>query len=388
MIYNIDFLISAMVILLLILWHFLGQKRAEDMNNRVFLFFAVLGTADVVAEFFSNYYITSYNSDMGTAAVIVTTIFYLLQALLPVTFICYIQTLYEQKIISAKKMFISSVPTLVLISVILTNPFTEKLFYFDVTAGYVKGPWYLLMYVSALGHFAAALLLILLWRKKLGHQKVKILLEIFVISGAGVVLQMFCQSLLMTGFGMSLGILALFITINNPSANLDSLTGLYNHLYLTRKMGELIASGKSFHIITVYLYQLKHINRVAGVQGGDSILQQIAGQLGALCGQKVTRITGKRFLVLTSSLEEYEYYFAKLKRMFDVNMVLDVEDKNITIPVIISGIINAQKLGESGLIMEYAEYLESLTPQSGLTEVIQDDHQTMNGFLYYKRVEQ
>ena len=285
MIYNMDFLISAMVILLLILWHFLGQKRAEDLNNRVFLFFAVLGTADVVAEFFTNYYITSYNSDMENAAVIVTTIFYLLQALFPVTFIFYIQTLHEQKIISAKKMFISGVPTLVLISVILTNPFTEKLFSFDVTAGYVKGPWYLLMYVSALGHFAVALLLILLWRKKLGPQKEKILLEIF------------CQSLLMTGFGMSLRILALFITINNPNANLDSLTGLYNHLYLTRKMGELIASGKSFHIITVYLYQLKHINRVAGVQGGDSILQQIAGQLGALCGQKVTRITGKRFLV-------------------------------------------------------------------------------------------
>ena len=272
MIYNMDFLISAMIILLLILWHFLGQKRAEDLNNRVFLFFAVLGTADVVAEFFTNYYITSYNSDMENAAVIVTTIFYLLQALLPVTFIFYIQTLHEQKIISAKKMFISGVPTLVLISVILTNPFTEKLFSFDVTAGYVKGPWYLLMYVSALGHFAVALLLILLWRKKLGPQKEKILLEIFVISGVGVVLQMFCQSLLMTGFGMSLGILALFITINNPNANLDSLTGLYNHLYLTRKMGELIASGKSFHIITVYLYQLKHINRVAGVQGGDSIL--------------------------------------------------------------------------------------------------------------------
>lgn len=27
MIYNIDFLISAMVILLLILWHFLGQRE-------------------------------------------------------------------------------------------------------------------------------------------------------------------------------------------------------------------------------------------------------------------------------------------------------------------------------------------------------------------------
>ena len=33
MTYNMDFLIAAMVILLLVLWHFLGQKRAEDLNN-------------------------------------------------------------------------------------------------------------------------------------------------------------------------------------------------------------------------------------------------------------------------------------------------------------------------------------------------------------------
>ena len=42
MIYNMDFLISAMVILLLVLWYFLGQKRAEDLNNMVYLYFAVL----------------------------------------------------------------------------------------------------------------------------------------------------------------------------------------------------------------------------------------------------------------------------------------------------------------------------------------------------------
>ena len=56
MTYNIDFLIAAMVILLLVLWYFLGQKRAEDLNNQVFLFFAVIGILDVVAELASNYY--------------------------------------------------------------------------------------------------------------------------------------------------------------------------------------------------------------------------------------------------------------------------------------------------------------------------------------------
>ena len=85
MTYNIDFLIAAMVILLLVLWYFLGQKRAEDLNNQVFLFFAVIGILDVVAELASNYYISFPNSNCEIAAMLATTIFYLLQALLPFT---------------------------------------------------------------------------------------------------------------------------------------------------------------------------------------------------------------------------------------------------------------------------------------------------------------
>ena len=388
MTYNMDFLIAAMVILLLILWYFWGQKRAENLNNQVFFFWTVLGIMDVTAELISTYYITSERGKFGIMALLTTTVFYLLQALLPYTWICYIQTLHEKKIISTKKMLLSGVPTFCLISVILTNPFTEKLFYFDLSAGYIKGPWYMLMYYSALGHFVAAFILILIWKEELGSRKVKILLEILIIVVGGVVIQLLYHPLLTTGFGMSLGILALFITINNPYANTDSLTGLYNHLYLTKKGNELIAAGKSFHIITIYLYQLKHVNKIAGIEGGDYILQSTAKKLSDLCGKKIFRITGKRFLILASSLEEYEHYLSQLKRMFDVNIKMGVEEKNLTIPIIISGIINAEKLSDCNSVLEYAEYLESLSTQNGLTEVIQDDRQTMNGFLYNKRVEQ
>lgn len=388
MTYNMDFLIAAMVILLLILWYFWGQKRAENLNNQVFFFLTVLGIMDVTAELISTYYITSGRGKFGIMALLTTTVFYLLQALLPYTWICYIQTLHEKKIISPKKMLLSGVPTFCLISVILTNPFTEKLFYFDLSAGYIKGPWYMLMYYSALGHFVAAFILILIWKEELGSRKVKILLEILIIVVGGVVIQLLYHPLLTTGFGMSLGVLALFITINNPYANTDSLTGLYNHLYLTKKGNELIAAGKSFHIITIYLYQLKHVNKIAGIEGGDYILQSTAKKLSDLCGKKIFRITGKRFLILASSLEEYEHYLSQLKRMFDVNIKMGVEEKNLTIPIIISGIINAEKLSDCNSVLEYAEYLESLSTQNGLTEVIQDDRQTMNGFLYNKRVEQ
>ena len=388
MMYNADFLIAAVVILLLVLRNFLDQKRAEDLNSRVFLFFAVIGILDVIAELVSNYYITSGDGDFGLAAVVTTTIFYLFQALLPYTLLCYIMTLHDNKLISVKKMLLAGLATILLASIVLTNPFTEKLFYFDVSAGYVEGPWYRLMYYSALFHLAVILILVISWRKEFGPRKTKVILDILILCGCGVVIQLLHYPLLMTGFGMSLGILALFLTINNPNANRDSLTGVYNHLYLTRRSDELIAAGKSFHIITIYLYQLKHINKVAGVEGGDYILQLTAKKLEELCGSRVFRITGKRFLVLTMSLQEYEYYITQIKKMFETDMQLDADSSKPATPVILSGIVHGQKLGTSGLMLEYAEYLESLSMQNGMIEVIQDDQQTMDGFLYNKKVEQ
>lgn len=388
MMYNADFLIAAVVILLLVLRNFLDQKRAEDLNSRVFLFFAVIGILDVIAELVSNYYITSGDGDFGLAAVVTTTIFYLFQALLPYALLCYIMTLHDNKLISVKKMLLAGLATILLASIVLTNPFTEKLFYFDVSAGYVEGPWYRLIYYSALFHLAVILILVISWRKEFGPRKTKVILDILILCGCGVVIQLLHYPLLMTGFGMSLGILALFLTINNPNANRDSLTGVYNHLYLTRRSDELIAAGKSFHIITIYLYQLKHINKVAGVEGGDYILQLTAKKLEELCGSRVFRITGKRFLVLTMSLQEYEYYITQIKKMFETDMQLDADSSKPATPVILSGIVHGQKLGASGLMLEYAEYLESLSMQNGMIEVIQDDQQTMDGFLYNKKVEQ
>lgn len=388
MMYNADFLIAAVVILLLVLRNFLDQKRAEDLNSRVFLFFAVIGILDVIAELVSNYYITSGDGDFGLAAVVTTTIFYLFQALLPYTLLCYIMTLHDNKLISVKKMLLAGLATILLVSIVLTNPFTEKLFYFDVSAGYVEGPWYRLMYYSALFHLAVILILVISWRKEFGSRKTKVILDILILCGCGVMVQLLYYPLLMTGFGMSLGILALFLTINNPNANRDSLTGVYNHLYLTRRSDELIAAGKSFHIITIYLYQLKHINKVAGVEGGDYILQLTAKKLEELCGSRVFRITGKRFLVLAMSLQEYEYYITQIKKRFETDMQLDADSSKPATPVILSGIVHGQNLGTSGMMLEYAEYLESLSMQNGMIEVIQDDQQTMDGFLYNKKVEQ
>ena len=50
--------------------------------------------------------------------------------------------------------------------------------------------------------------------KRIWPQKIKVILVILILCGCGGVIQLLHYPLLMTGFGMSLGILALFLTIN------------------------------------------------------------------------------------------------------------------------------------------------------------------------------
>ena len=153
------------------------------------------------------------------------TVFYLFQAILPLMLLYYVCTLCSSRVISTGTVLRMGIPTIVLFFIILTNPFTEKLFYFDST-GYCHGPWYLLLYISALLHIAAATIFVAVHRDAVSRRNLMALLAIFLLAAFGIAAQAVNPAVLTTGFGLSLSILAMYLTINNPCACMDSLTGL------------------------------------------------------------------------------------------------------------------------------------------------------------------
>ena len=312
------------------------------------------------------------------------TVFYLFQAILPLMLLYYVCTLCSSRVISTGTVLRMGIPTIALVFIILTNPFTEKLFYFDST-GYCHGPWYLLLYISALLHIAAAAIFVAVHRDAVSRRNLTALLTIFLLAAFGIAAQAVNPAVLTTGFGLSLSILAMYLTINNPCACMDSLTGLNDKQYLLRRMNELTDAHKAFHIITVYAYQLDHMNKVSGVQSGDEFLRRAAEHMQEIAGRNVFRVTGKRFLLLTFSLREYEACLTSLRQVFHTQ---PDDAQAAPSPVILCGVVGAEKLGTGGLVLDYAEYLESLAARSGGTEVIQNDRKNRDSFYYNKQVEQ
>lgn len=361
---NIHYLIAAMAVLLVVIWQYSRQRQMDDRNSLMFRRLLSVVSLDVAAELVSTAFILYAPYSFGVGRMLSNTVFYLFQALLPLLLLYYVCTLCTSRVIAPSVVLRMGIPTIALVFIILTNPFTEILFYFDST-GYRHGPWYLLLYVSALLHIAGA--------------------AVFALAALGIAAQAVNPSVLTTGFGLSLSILAMYLTINNPCACMDSLTGLNDKQYLLRRMDELTDAHKAFHIITVYAYQLDHINKVAGVQNGDEFLRRAAERMQEIADRNVFRISGKRFLLMTFSLREYETCLTRLRQLFHTQP----DDAHAApTPVILCGVVNAEKLGTSGLVLDYAEYLESLVSRSGETQVIQNDRKTMDSFHYNKQVEQ
>ena len=365
---------------MLILWQFYSRKKPDDYNNKAFSVLVIITLMNALFEMLSICFVSAEIN-----AIISLTTFYVFQVLLSFAIVCYIRTLRENKIISISETLLLGIPTMILLAIVLTNPFTWLLFYFNPSSGYVKGPWYMIMYYGAFFHIVLGCLMTFRWRKIFGKRKIFALFEILLLAGIGVLVQSINQTILTTGFGVSLAILALFIAINNPHANTDSLTGLYDKPYLAKKVNELVLSKKTFHIITIYVYQLNYNNK--GVAGNnDSLLLESSDKLQKLCGEKVFRISGKRFLVLAESLKEYKDFLSSISRFFEEDLQ---ESKNQgSIPAVITGILNAERLLDDATMLDYAAYLEGLSPHIEMVEIIQGDDKTLHNFYYKQKVEQ
>ena len=206
---NIHYLIAGMAVLLVVIWQYSRQRQMDDRNSRMFRRLLSVVSLDVAAELVSTGFILYAPYSFNVCRMLSNTVFYLFQALLPLLLLYYVCTLCTSRVIAPSVVLRMGIPTIALVCIILTNPFTEMLFYFDGT-GYRHGPWYLLLYVSALLHIAGAAIFVAVHRASVSRRNLASLFAVFALAALGIAAQAVNPSVLTTGFGLSLSILAMY----------------------------------------------------------------------------------------------------------------------------------------------------------------------------------
>ena len=385
--YNMDFLIAALIFLLLILYHFLRQRKAGQANSRAFLFFMAVGIADILFDLISTILILWGGPHLRSATELSLLLLYLMQVLLPFTLFLYTQSLRRtaRRVRPAVKTA-WAVPAVLMALMVLGNHWSGLLFRMDTQGIYSRGPLYLATYLHALFYVLLCALSSILRYRELGPKRFASIWEFLIIAGTCVAIQAAFNNLLVTGFGISLGIAVLFLTINNPYQYTDNLTGVLDVQCFREIVQEKIVRGKKFHLLSVDLHQIKQVNMVLGTGAGNQMLMQAAQALQeASFSDLVFRVTGKRFLVILHTLEEYMAVRSRIQQYFSA--ISEQRGAEDAFPVVICGVFDGELLGESDVLLAYLEYLISSVPRSAETTLIQGDEKTLRGFRYTQEIE-
>ena len=385
--YNMDFLISALVFLLLILYHFLEQRKPGQANSRAFLFFMAVGIADILFDLISTILISWGDPHLRGATELSLLLLYLMQVLLPYTLFLYTQSLRRTaRRVRPVLKAAWAVPAVLMELMVLGNHWSGLLFRVDAQGIYSRGPLYLATYLHALFYVLLCALSSILRYRELGPKRFASIWEFLIIVGTCVAVQAAFNYLLVTGFGISLGIAVLFLTINNPYQYTDNLTGVLDVQCFREIVQEKMVRGKKFHLLSVDLHQIKQVNMVLGTGAGNQMLMQAAQALQeASFSDLVFRVTGKRFLVILHTLEEYVAVRGRIQQHFSA--ISEQRSAENAFPVVICGVFDGELLGESDVLLAYLEYLISSVPRSAETTLIQGDEKTLRGFRYTQEIE-
>lgn len=387
LVYNMDFLISSFIILLLLLYHFINQKKPLIINTKIFQMFILLGITDVAFDIISTIMISYGNEETAGLIMLTVTILYMLQVLVPYAFLCYIKSLRVESEKKMRKILkIWAIPAGIMELLVIGNIWSGIFFRVDASGQYIRGEFYLWMYYYVFVIVVFAAVDGIIHWKKLGVRKLAVICEFMIIAVICVAIQAWHNDLLMTGFGICLGIMVLYMTLHNPSGYTDNLTGIFDKMYFDRWLQNRMDKRTPINLVCVDIPHLRQVNKILGASFGDKMIVKIADMLQELSiSKQVFRLSGKRFVLVTESLHEYEYCRDAIREFFSNSIPVDGEMEKC--PAVICGILNAQELEESDTIQAYIEYLISLVRDADDCTLIQGDERTMQGFRYEQEVE-
>lgn len=387
MAYTNCFQITALVLILLIAVHYFSHKRLNNAENRIFLCFLVMSGIYVLLDMMGAV-IVGGGADLDIRiSEFVLTMYYLCDVVVPYALFCYIRLITGRQKEKYKWMkTIWMILPAVMTGGVLINLHTGWLFRFDGEGKFVRGTFHCMIYVYVFCFMAVIAGFTLRYGKKTEKEIRQTIWRFLLVETVCLTVQIVTGSVLLTGFGLSVGLWLIYLTLNNPGEYTDSMTGLFDKQYFDKWISEKIYRKESFHLLAIDVCNMKQINRIYGTRTGDQFLIRIAKGIQEITGSvQIFRITGNCFLAVLDSLTDYEKARDGIKKF--LQNPFSIENENVSFRGAICGIMNGEKLGKEDILLAYIEYMVSLTQNTEDTVLIQSDSKILEGFRYEQEVE-
>ncbi|MCR4687576.1 MAG: hypothetical protein K5659_08395, partial [Lachnospiraceae bacterium] len=135
-------------------------------------------------------------------------LFFIVHNLLPFLFVLYVLYVVDiARNVTKYQFVIISIPAVIEVILLITNPFTRLMFYYDASGAYCRGRWFFILYIGAVFYSFLAIHLSFLYRKLISTNKFISLLFFTLMGIVPVLIQMKYSHILLDIFCQSLAIL-------------------------------------------------------------------------------------------------------------------------------------------------------------------------------------
>lgn len=307
--YIIHYDVAAFVITLAVALHFFYKKNIDTYQNRLFSILIWLELVSSALDLITMY--TIGHPDVLSRAwhYVLNGVYLLSFNATSVVYFAYIINVVRKKRKNGLRLFermLVTVPFTVDALLMLTTPITGLVFTITEKNEYVHGSLFLVLYANAMLYVALSQVYSMVYRRVFTRGQLAAVYTYTITSFVVVVVQMMFPFLMIAQFAVSIAVLLIYLSLENPLDYTERELGTYNRTAFEKILAENIENTKHFSVFAVELDGMQYLSETLGTESANRILKQFAEFVTTAAGKKkVFYLAGNRFAVVSESRKEF-----------------------------------------------------------------------------------
>lgn len=319
--YIVSYEVCSLFFLIVITARFFMIRRFPNRQNAMFGAVLYCAIADLVLDVVGSYTIEYATLLPAWINYALNTVFYSLQIAFSALMMCYVLVLAGKRFKDSLWYKALLLPALVFELIIFTSLFTGSIFSLPLVDGlrvYVHGPLFPYLYACLAFYLLATVALTFILREDLKRKQRRTLILVVVIVGAATGIQVMFPAYLLTGVAITLGMLLMFFTLQNPEDQLDLISGVFNYSAMMEFLDDRIKERRPLRLIAVDVGGIRRVNSAFGLAAGNAVLEGVGSYLNGLSDKLwVFRMIGTRFLLITGDEDVFLRSIIKVGERFE-----------------------------------------------------------------------
>lgn len=354
MYYVVDYEICAAIFMLILIVVSALKKDFGNFQSRIYRVYLFVVFAGLCLDVITCYSVTYYQEVDLWLNYLLNSVFMMIQFMIPTLFMVYVHlNVSDVRHVNPLLWRWAFFPPVWGVFLVLTNVWTEAIFYFDET-GYHHGRYHWYLYGNAVICALNTILYMIRARKYLKRRQCYLIIGIIVVAMLPTLVQFFFPSYMLSGVGTALSVFTIYMTNENMTDYVDQTTGALNREALIFHMTESRNKRMPEQVFVIALDNFKIINELYGMEGGNNIMRMLVEGLQEYYSESaVFRFSGDNFVVVIEERTEGAKELDRIRKIVGRKWLVDDEIVELTACV---GLVHSIHHNEEDLVhaMEYA----------------------------------